>query len=44
VVLPEVARLVFQYDVIVDHLARDTRGVPTDLRNNQWTLRLQVAM
>jgi hypothetical protein len=41
-VLPGRARLVFQYDVIRDYLARDTRGVPIDFDNNQWTLRLQV--
>jgi hypothetical protein len=34
-------RLTFQYDVIDDKLARDTRGVPTDVKNNQWTLRAQ---
>jgi hypothetical protein len=44
VVLPGQARLVFQYDVIVDSLARDTLGIPTNLRNNQWTLRLQVGI
>jgi hypothetical protein len=41
-VLPGRARLLFQYDVIRDYLARDTLGVPTDFANNQWTLRLQV--
>jgi hypothetical protein len=41
-VLPDVGRLVFQYDFIDDSLGRDARGVPADLRNNQWTLRLQV--
>ncbi len=41
-VLPGRARLLFQYDVIKDFLARDNRGVPTDFKNNQWTLRLQV--
>lgn len=41
-VLPDRARLLFQYDVILDLFARDTRGVPTDLRNNQATLRLQM--
>jgi hypothetical protein len=35
------ARLVFEWDIVRDHLARDTRGVPTDLSNNLWTLRLQ---
>ncbi len=43
-VLPERARLIFQYDIIRDSLARDSRGAPTDLRNNQWTLRLQVGI
>jgi hypothetical protein len=42
VTLPDRARLVFQYDFIRDYLARDAQGVPTDLDNNQWTLRLQV--
>ena len=41
-VLPDVGRLVFQYDFIDDSLGRDERGVPTDLRNDQWTVRLQV--
>jgi hypothetical protein len=41
-VLPGRARLLFQYDAIRDFLARDTRGVPTDFKNNQWTGRLQV--
>jgi hypothetical protein len=36
------ARLSFQYDVIEDHLGKDSLGVPADLDNNQWTLRLQV--
>ncbi|UJR81750.1 porin [Sandaracinus amylolyticus] len=43
---PEVApgfagRLVFQYDAIVDALGRDARGVPADLRNDQFTVRVQ---
>jgi hypothetical protein len=33
--------LAFQYDFISDQLARDTRGVPTDLANNRFTIRLQ---
>jgi hypothetical protein len=41
VVLRDRVRLLFQYDKIVDSLARDSRGVPTDLRNDQFTLRLQ---
>ena len=42
--LPETARLTLQYDIIDDSLGRDARGVPTDLRNNLWTLRLQVGL
>ncbi|HKP63742.1 MAG TPA: porin [Polyangiales bacterium] len=37
-------RLIFQWDIISDQLARDESGVPTDLGNNQWTLRLQGAL
>jgi hypothetical protein len=40
--LPPYARLVFQYDAVFDALGRDARGVPVDLANNRWTLRLQV--
>jgi hypothetical protein len=36
-----VGRLTFQYDRVEDSLARDKRGVPTDVANNQWTLRAQ---
>ncbi len=43
-VLPGRGRLLFQYDFIRDALARDTRGVPTDLKNDQLTLRLQVEL
>lgn len=41
-VLPNRARLLFQYDFVRDYLARDAVGVPTDADNDQWTLRLQV--
>jgi hypothetical protein len=44
IVLPGAARLVFQYDFVRDHLGRDARGEPANLRNNQWTLRLQVGL
>lgn len=44
VALPDRARLIFQYDFISDLLARDSRGVPTDFKNDQWTLRLQVML
>ena len=43
-VLPSIARLVLQYDIIDDNLARDARGVPSELKNDQWTLRLQVML
>jgi hypothetical protein len=43
-VLPNRARLVFEYDRIRDHEGLDARGVPTDLRNDQWALRLQVEL
>jgi hypothetical protein len=43
-VLPNRARLLFQYDFVRDYLARDARGVPTDADNDQWTLRLQVEL
>ncbi|MBN9165604.1 MAG: hypothetical protein J0I07_31930 [Myxococcales bacterium] len=35
-------RLVGQYDIVTDHLARDDRGVPANAKNNQLTVRLQV--
>ncbi|MBC8071998.1 MAG: hypothetical protein IAG13_26960, partial [Deltaproteobacteria bacterium] len=34
-------RLVLQYDISMDKLGRDGRGVPVDLRNNALTVRLQ---
>jgi hypothetical protein len=40
-VIPGHARLVFQYDFIRDFLGRDATGVPNDLANDAWTLRLQ---
>jgi len=43
-VLPNRARLLFQYDFVRDYLARDAVGVPTDAKNDQWTLRLQVEL
>lgn len=42
--LPGRARLLFQYDFIRDRLARDSRGIPVDVRNNQFVLRLQVEL
>jgi hypothetical protein len=40
-VLPDRVRVLLQYDAIVDSLARDSSGVPTDLRNDRITIRLQ---
>jgi Phosphate-selective porin O and P len=42
--LPDRARLVFQYDVVRNALARTAQGVPTDLKANVWTIRLQVQL
>jgi hypothetical protein len=42
--LPDLARLTFQYDIVRDHLGRSSSGVPTDLANNAWTVRLQVQL
>jgi phosphate-selective porin O/P len=36
------ARLALQYDIIHNGLARDSEGVPTNLKENTLTLRLQV--
>ena len=38
------ARLLFQYDFIRDHLGRAANGLPTDLANDSWTVRLQVEL
>jgi hypothetical protein len=42
--LPGRARLSFQYDFVRDSLAKDSQGVPTDAKNNQLTVRLQVEL
>jgi hypothetical protein len=42
--LPRRASLLFQYDHIRDQLGRDVNGAPTPLKNDVWTLRLQVEM
>jgi hypothetical protein len=44
VVLPDRARLLVEYDVIRNSLARTTTGVPTNLASNTLTLRLQVQL
>ena len=38
------AKLLFQYDIVLDKLGRDARGVPADAKNNQATVRLQVEL
>ncbi len=43
-VLPGRARLLFQYDINRNKLARDSRGVPTNLQNNAAFVRLQVEL
>ncbi len=43
-VLPDRARLVFQYDIIQNAYALGTNGVPTNLKDNVATLRLQVQL
>lgn len=42
--LQDTARLSVQYDIVRDKLAKDALGVPTDAKNNQITLRLQVGL
>lgn len=42
--LEDRARLSFQYDFVHDFLAKDAQGVPSDAKNNQLTLRLQVGL
>ena len=41
-VLPGRARLVGQYDIVRNFLGRDDSGVPANLKQNAFTLRLQV--
>ncbi len=42
--IPDRARLVFEYDAIKNALARDASGVPTNLKDNVFTVRLQVQL
>lgn len=44
VVLPHRAEALVQYDVIRNYLARDASGVPTNLKMNTLTVRLQVEL
>src|SRR5262249_20600658 len=41
VALPNRARLTFEYDFVRDYLGRTVAGVPTDAKNDTWTVRLQ---
>ena len=43
-VLPHRAKLIGEYDVIRNHLARDAYGVPANLKMNTLTVRLQVEL
>jgi hypothetical protein len=43
-VLPDHARLVFEYDRILNHSGLNPSGVPTQLQEDQWALRLQVEL
>jgi hypothetical protein len=43
-VLPDRARLLLQYDIVQNALARNAVGVPTSLADNVLTLRLQVQL
>ena len=44
VVLPHRAKLLVQYDIIRNHLALDPEGVPTNLKENTLTLRMQAEL
>jgi hypothetical protein len=42
--MPDRARLVFEYDIVRDALARSAIAIPANLPSNTWTLRLQVQL
>lgn len=44
VVLPDHARLVFEYDHILNHQGLSPEGVPAALPEDQWAVRLQVEL
>ena len=44
VAYPRWGRLLFEYDVVRDYLGRNASGVPTDAKNDTWTVRLQVTL
>jgi hypothetical protein len=43
-VLPDRARLLFEYDHVLNHEGLNSLGVPTGLPEDQWAVRLQVEM
>jgi hypothetical protein len=43
-VLPDRARLMFEYDHVVNHEGLTPNGVPASLPEDQWAVRLQVEM
>jgi hypothetical protein len=43
-VLPDRARLVFEYDRVLNQSGLNASGVPTQLAEDQWALRLQVQL
>ncbi len=42
--LPDRARLIFEYDVVRNNLGISGTGVPTDLADNHFAVRLQVQL
>jgi hypothetical protein len=44
IMLDPKSRLIFQYDAVRDHLGRNEAALPRDLKNDTWTLRLQVEL
>lgn len=38
----DIASIVAQYEIVRDSVGRDQRGVPADVANDRWTIRLQV--
>lgn len=42
--IPGRARLIGQYDIVKDYFGRNKQGVPSDAKNNQLTIRLQVEL
>jgi hypothetical protein len=42
--LPDRARLLFEYDIVENAMGLSTAGVPTNLKDNGWAVRLQVQL